>query len=308
MTTTVLGPLRRELPERHTTSTFPENTKMTAHEDRVYRGNMTKIERYGWTVADEPGRFREIDKHALWVDDEYQRDPTEPKIDRIASEWSWQACGAIIVGLRHGRAYVIDGQHRVLAARKRSDITRMPCLVFDTNDVAEEAQAFLRANKNRKPMTALQAFKARVAAGDAVAKTAEVMIKSAGRVIANSSSSGSIKCVGELMKHIAADKKTLDVVWPLVVELSKGQAISNRLLRSLMHIEPRLKDGASLAEQPWRDRLMAVGADGLLKAAAHAVEYHGMGGERVLAEGMLKAINHRARTKILALRSAEDRP
>jgi hypothetical protein len=95
-----------------------------------------KVARYGWTVTDEPGVLRMLHKDHLLVPAEYQRDANEDKVRKIASEWSWLSFGAVIVGHRGGKYYTIDGQHRVLAAKRRSDVGEVPCVVFKTTTSA----------------------------------------------------------------------------------------------------------------------------------------------------------------------------
>lgn len=91
---------------------------------------LDKVQRYGWTMQDKQGEQRQINKNLLLVNDDYQRTASASKILEIASEWSWIGCGVIIVAKRDGSYWVIDGQHRVLAAKRRSDIKEMPCLVL----------------------------------------------------------------------------------------------------------------------------------------------------------------------------------
>lgn len=102
----------------------------------------SKIDRYGWTVKDKPGEMKMLHKSVLKVHPSYQRHALKQKIASIASSWSWVAAGAIIVGERGGEYWVIDGQHRVLAAHNRADIDKLPCIIFVTDDVKQEARGF----------------------------------------------------------------------------------------------------------------------------------------------------------------------
>ena len=83
-------------------------------------GNKDKIERYDWKLLDQPGELRMLNKKVLRVDEQYQREATEPKVKEIARAWSWLACGALLVAERDGVYFVFDGQHRALAALRRS--------------------------------------------------------------------------------------------------------------------------------------------------------------------------------------------
>src|SRR4051812_44439221 len=103
--------------------------------------SVSKVEKFGWIIVDKRGVAMDIPKCSLHVDKSYQRDALgSSKILRIAREWSWIACGRLIVGIRPDGSYVvIDGQHRKLAADKRSDIADLPCEVFEVLGPSQEA-------------------------------------------------------------------------------------------------------------------------------------------------------------------------
>src|SRR5947207_2595614 len=72
----------------------------------------------------------------LAVDASYQRGLEDTRsrdlIKRIAAHWNWDLCQPLVVARRQGGAlYVIDGQHRLEAARQRGDIAQLPCVVLD---------------------------------------------------------------------------------------------------------------------------------------------------------------------------------
>jgi len=75
---------------------------------------LTKVDRYGWTIKDQPGFMKEINKSLLNVDMQYQRHANKSKVLTISSEWSWIACGVVVVAFRDGKYWVMDGQHRVI--------------------------------------------------------------------------------------------------------------------------------------------------------------------------------------------------
>lgn len=77
----------------------------------------------------------QIEKELLLLDERYQRTQSAVKVAVMASKWSWQACGCILVAHRKVpsavKFYVFDGGHRVAAAKKLAEITTLPCLVFE---------------------------------------------------------------------------------------------------------------------------------------------------------------------------------
>lgn len=53
----------------------------------------------------------------LRIDPSYQRDVNEPRIKRMAAAWDDRRADTLTVSARDGSFYVLDGQHRLLAAR-----------------------------------------------------------------------------------------------------------------------------------------------------------------------------------------------
>lgn len=257
----------------------------------------TKIERYGWTVKDTPGELKRLNKNVLQVHPAYQRHAVEPKIKMIAASWSWVACGAIIVGERSGEYWVIDGQHRVLAAKRRADIDSLPCLVFETDSVEQEARGFLDANTGRKPVSSIDKFRASIAAGDETAKRVDLLFKELGinpRATANRAME--IKSVAWAMTRARDNSEAFEVVIRLAAELCQESILHEMLLDGLyyLHIHSETK----LDDKRLRDRIKKIGSARLVEAAKRASAYFARGGAKVWAEGMLSEINKGLREKV----------
>jgi len=138
------------------------------HYETVNNGKLDKIDRYKWSrEIGAEGEFHRIHKSDLNIDESFQRRVSEQHAKEIAKKWSWAACGALIVAKTDIGLVVVDGQHRLKAAMKRSDITTLPCMVFQNID---NASTFLRINERRKAISITQKFKAYLAAGDVIAK------------------------------------------------------------------------------------------------------------------------------------------
>lgn len=110
------------------------------------------------------------------VDSAYQRSiqskNSQGLIARISANFRWAAFQAVLATpdpKEEGWFLILDGQHRVEAARRRG-VARVPAVVVAAASVAEQALAFVRANKDRVALTALAMFHASVAAGDKEAK------------------------------------------------------------------------------------------------------------------------------------------
>lgn len=256
---------------------------------------LDKVRRYGWVTAHAQGRFEMINKRLLHVNTEiYQRDAAKAKVLELAAKWSWIACGALIVAERDGVFWVADGQHRKLAADKRSDIKELPCMVFMVDSVKDEAKAFLVTNANRKPVTALGKFKAQIAAGDEIAQIVCQVIASAGLRLATASKDPrDFKAVGLAMELARKDVDGFSDVMHLAGEMSvtERSPVHKRLVEGLYYLHNRIDGGVNNARL--RTRIKQVGISGLTEGANKAAAYYGKADAKTLAEGMLQAINVR---------------
>lgn len=108
----------------------------------------------------------------LLVDERYQRQILRQGIthvNRLARSFVWCKFQPLTVApsTEHkGRFAVVDGQHRLAAARRHPKITEVPCYIVAADDVAAQAMTFVGVNKDRIGVTRLNVFWASVAAGD----------------------------------------------------------------------------------------------------------------------------------------------
>lgn len=261
-------------------------------------GRVSKIERYGWILRDSPGVFMEIDKSELHIDHEYQRDDVNVgKVRAIASSWSWAGCGSISVALRpDGRFFVFDGQHRLLAAKTRADITTMPCMVFECDSVAMEAAGFLVTNSHRKPPTAIDKFRSLVKTEDEAARHVKETLRDLGLEISKTANRpGQIKCIARCMTLATADlesfKKSLMLAERVCRDVSP---IHEDIVAGLFHIHRRnglLDDGRFVR------RVLDVGHSSLVDGIRRCRIFRGKGGELTLMEGILAAVNKGLRNR-----------
>lgn len=259
---------------------------------------ISKIERYGWVLRDMPGVFMEIDKNDLNIDYSYQReDINHYKILEIARAWSWVGCGAILVAARpDGTWFVFDGQHRVLAARKRSDVTMLPCMVYECESLEQEAAGFLITNDQRKPVTAIGKFKSLVTAKDEVAmQVRDAVLRHGLEITKCASKPGQIKCIKRCQVMCSADKDAFEKALSVCVELcSHVCAVQDDLLNGIFacHRRHRLLDDRRFVR-----RLLDIGPDVLIESIKKTKGFRGTGGDQTVREGVLLAVNKGLRHK-----------
>jgi hypothetical protein len=125
----------------------------------------------------------------LQIDPAYQRSleagPSQTLIRRIAQFWNWDLCQPLVVARRaDGALYVVDGQHRLAAAVLRRDIAQLPCVITSYRNAADEAASFVALNQQRRPLSAMDIFKAAIVAEDETALAIVDMLSAAGLSLA----------------------------------------------------------------------------------------------------------------------------
>ncbi|MFE8033812.1 DUF6551 family protein [Thiohalocapsa marina] len=277
---------------------------MQSTETHVHHGTMTKVERYKWTMKDGQGQFMLLHKSRIGIDHAYQREAVETKIQAIASSWSWVAFGAVVVALRDdGSFVVIDGQHRVSAARRRADVEMLPCMVFETENTASEASGFLNANTLRRPLSGLDKHKAKVLVGSPDAVAAERIATSHGyKIKKGGSEHWSVKAVTLIERLAYEDADALDATF-LVLSRCLGGAFAHEKILSSLHFL-HAKKHVNLLDSRVQQAIKSVGAVGMLEAINRAAAYYARGGVATWADGLSKALNKGRRIPVSTYQAA----
>jgi hypothetical protein len=95
----------------------------------------------------------------------YQRPEPDDRVARLTENWEMIRCGSLIVSKRGSTLFLVDGQTRVSAARRRG-LDRLPSIVLFGLTEKEEAGVFLSLNRDRLAVNALSRHKAEVIHGD----------------------------------------------------------------------------------------------------------------------------------------------
>jgi hypothetical protein len=253
-----------------------------------------KITAYGWKfVGDPKPMFCWLPKSVLHIDETYQRAGINQKAIRIAREWSWVGCGVILVAQRGADYYVIDGQHRVSGAKRRADITELPCAVYQTSGPKEEASGFLMANTERKALSAIDKFYAAITAGDPNAIETRALLDDLEiELVASTNRAGQIKCIRTVRRLVEANAAAARRVLWVVRQLSirQGRHLPERVIDGLFYLDQRLAD-CDLEDRRLVDRLLAIGMDEIETSIAKAAAFYTKGGARVYADGILTRVN-----------------
>jgi hypothetical protein len=189
-------------------------------------------------IAGSPPTLEWTPLDLLMVDESYQRSTEDGKsqamIARIAKGWDWRLFQPLSVARRPDNSLcVIDGQHRLAAARRRGDIPHLPVVISRFDDVAGEARAFEAMNRERKTMSRLERYRAAAVAGDPVTLEAMAEIAAAGMTLAAHDNNerwkpGTIACIGGIVRGIKQHgRKVTEAALVALAEGFEGEALTH---------------------------------------------------------------------------------
>ena len=256
------------------------------------KNNQGGVTRYNVTVRNAPGEFLMIPKQELEVDATYQRNRiNQRRVDALTRTWDWIACGCLVVALRDdNKWFVVDGQHRKLAADQRGDIHELPCLVFETTNRREEAVSFLAINQGRVGVGSLDRYRAQLLSGDKNAYAVESMLKSTGHRAGETASARTVSCVQCLYTLATDDRPRFERLWPLLAELHPDGPMTDMVIKGLWTVDKWLGE-RSVTESPYREKLLVIGGKGLHHEIRREIAVIGQGGSRVAACAIAKYLN-----------------
>jgi hypothetical protein len=283
--------------------TFDMTMTRESNRDVKPKAASRNVKNHGWTDNTVPGVFALIDKNSIHIPGEYQRKQIESKVSNIARDFSWPAFGTLLVAQRpDGSLMAMDGAHRLFAVRKLGTVTNVPCMVFKMERVEEEAKAFIDANTNRKQMTAVQAHRAALLAGQYEAVVAQELVDKCERIISEGLWDRSFSAIGTLKDEIKRDEKAARNAFVVAHAICHKRNIHANMLRGLCYIEAALnRKGRTLNDKFCTDRLVKIGADRLIERITYMVKAKGKGGGKVVAEGIVAEFNRNLRTNSIEI-------
>lgn len=176
----------------------------------------------------------------------YQREPNLNRVRKIARAWDWGMYEPLIVserkdGPRAGQLFIVDGQHRYLAALENfPEWQELPALVLPMT-MEEEARRFARQGENRTGVNTRDLFRARLEANDPAAHDIVAVLAAAGwRISFNQTRSGStiqaVNAVQNIYNHFGREllALTLHVINSTYPE-SMEMRTDNRLITGIAH-------------------------------------------------------------------------
>lgn len=222
----------------------------------------------------EPGPKPEL----LWVpldkldvDHRYQRElgaTNRAHINRIAREFRWGFCQPLCVARVAGdRFTVIDGQHRLEAARRHPDVKDLPCWVIDADSVEDQAKAFKALNSARIGVSPLHRFWASLAAGEPMAIRIKGLCDRAGVDISRAKTKDlkpmMLGCVTALERATVYGDGAISAALHLIAETQGHVPDAFRPATVSALVKIIHDDGDQLDRPAWVATLKAIDLDGV---------------------------------------------
>lgn len=204
------------------------------------------------------GELKMIPIDRLVVEHGYQRQLSANALARMG-KWDWSLCSTLSCCADNGKFHVVDGQHR-LALAKEYGVKALPCYVFSSDSVADEARAFAAIQMQRRAVLPVEYLRALVAAGDSDAMNIEAIALANGYRLAGGNANDVISAARALIKSYEVyGPDSLDRALYILRRAWRGASGSSAagfivgLARFVSITDPDVKDANDLA-----DRLAAL--------------------------------------------------
>lgn len=261
---------------------------------------ISKVEVYKWKNPGSKGELRWIEKSELKLDLTYQRElDSKTRVAKISREFDWALFGVLLVSKCDDGYYVVDGGHRLRAANRREDITDIPCIVFNLDDVSDEARVFFEFNVQRKSVNTFDRHKAALKANMEIAQKAESLVKKYGYIFTKGGSRPFQTCaINAIYRMIESDENLADKTFSIMAKVSEGEDIQASELSGLFYIMERNRS-IDYFGFPLKN-LVDAGIGNIRDAIRRVSLIDGKGGQRVFAKALVDIINKgQIKTKVI---------
>jgi hypothetical protein len=258
---------------------------------------MNKEDRYGWDgIVGHPGEYKMVPTRSLMVDYTYQRNKLNTnRLTKIASKWDWALCGTLLVANRNGVLYVIDGQQRLAAATKRSDIDALPCVIYKSEGVGWEANIFWRFNTISKKLKPRELYKAQLREGDLTAVHIDSFVKSIGYEISDGGAFNYIDFIATLYSYFTNEENVAKKALKICAEVSdKTRRIKKDMFTGMCYLVRHHIEVDDLGIR----KLKQAGLDEIDRRITKHCILMGNRYPRACAMGILSIVNHGRRNRV----------
>lgn len=259
---------------------------------------INKVERYDWVKPGDQGRQCSLPVDELKIDHSYQRQEVSGSNTlAIARALNWNAFNTITVMEReNGDKYVVDGQQRLLAVRRRGDISQVPCMLFKSEGRDHEARAFIALNVRRRHVSAFAKFQAGVSAGCDPEKQIADWLSSQGlKVTEHSKARNGVDFPSELIRSWNLNTNACKRAITIQQDVNGTDPMNSICHKGIFWL---LHNGIKVEEHADKLKLLGGRSAILRSVKTLEIETGAKASERGCGIGVLRLINHKRRRKI----------
>jgi hypothetical protein len=265
---------------------------------------MNKIDQFKWTKPGDSGKQCTIRVDELLIDHSYQRrEVGDGNTLSIARDLNWVAFNSLVVMQREdGKKYVVDGQQRLAAVKRRGDIKAVPCILFESDGPEHEAKAFLSLNVHRVKVSAVAKFDAAVMASEEPEKTISEWLASNGlRVNPDGKNKNGVCFPARLIRTWNINVKACKEAILLQREIDSDEPLHSDIHDGLFWL---VNKGINVSEYVNKIKTMGGKIAMLQKIKKVQIET-GCRSNRTAGAGVLELINHKLKGRKIALPDGE---
>lgn len=249
------------------------------------------------------------------VDPSVQRQLNEPRVTKLAKDFNPKMLGLVTASKRlDGRSYILDGQHRIAAARKAGYTGYVATRLYENLTVAEEARLFLDLNDTRK-VNAMDKFLVRATMGDPGALALRDALARVGLTVSGTHAGGKFAAIVSLERVYAgfmsyAQEPRIDLVEAVLTVLTRAYTAQDRAafqantvmgVGLIIHIFGKRVDPDELVAA-----LRAIPADALAIKGRSTKDLEGGTGAQGVAKVLLSYYNKGKSTRRLEFHEFND--
>lgn len=151
--------------------------------------------------------YESVEVSQLQIDQLVQRYIVESAARKLEREWDHNEIGTLVVSQREdGTYWVIDGQHRLFVAKKKS-YKHLDCEVWHGLTRAQEARKFIRLNRDRRAPSAFDEYRVGLEAAEPIEIKMHAQATACGLDFSLNASSHMISAVKTCHRIVRMDKQ-----------------------------------------------------------------------------------------------------
>lgn len=183
-----------------------------------------------------------IDVRLLDIDMTYQR-CVHATLNKLIKCFDPRLMAPLVVSIRNGHLYIVDGQHRLIAAIMNG-FTSLPCILQTGLTLEEEAKIFASQTKCVSKLSVLESFKANLVWGETIDTTIKAVCDKHGLTVTNRQTGESFimsspAACRDIVRNPEMGKECLDWILSTFETgkwLSEQNACTSDKLKAMAHV------------------------------------------------------------------------